>query len=170
MSKDKKSNKRDEMFKYTSRDIGQEYIMKKKMIAAIILMIIAIIALAVFIALYIDETRKVQETYRIQYHKCIEIAIGDIDSYNNAEGDYEFRYRRITADMNSVSSFSFLLDETEEHKKTINELYTVFLKYPEQMSTKLDEARQALADIDANLDKGYEEADALIASIYLKGY
>ena len=170
MAKQKKTDKREEMFKYTARDIGQEYIMKNKMIAAIVLMIIAVIALAVFIALYIDESRKVQETYRLQFHKCIELVIGDIDSYNNAEGDYEFRYRRITADMNSVSSFSFLLEDTEEHKKTINELYTVFLKYPEQMSKKLDEARQALEDIKANLDKGYEEADAIVASIELKGY
>ena len=173
MSKEKKTNKAnkaDEMFKYTSRDLGQEYIMKKRMVAAIFALIIALAALAVFIALYIDALRRVQETYRTQYRKCIELVIYDIDSYNDAEGDYDFRYRRIVADMNSVASFSFLLEESEEHKKTINEFYTVFLKYPQQMSGKLDEARQALNDLYANLDKGYEEADAIVASIELKGY
>ncbi len=169
--KDKKNtNKVDEMFKYTYRDIGQEYIMQKKMIRAIIALVISLIALAVFVALYIDESRRVQETYRMQYLKCVEIVISDIESYNNAEGDYDFRYRRIVADMNSVSSFAFLLKDFDEEKITINELYTVFLKYPEQMSSKLDEAHQALSDIYANLDKGYDEANALVESIELKGY
>ena len=106
----------------------------------------------------------------MQYLKCVEIVISDIESYNNAEGDYDFRYRRIVADMNSVSSFAFLLKDFDEEKITINELYTVFLKYPEQMSSKLDEAHQALSDIYANLDKGYDEANALVESIELKGY
>ncbi|MBR2523565.1 MAG: hypothetical protein IKE53_03905 [Clostridiales bacterium] len=150
--------------------MGQEYIMQKKMIRAIIALVISLIALAVFVALYIDESRRVQETYRMQYLKCVEIVISDIESYNNAEGDYDFRYRRIVADMNSVSSFAFLLKDFDEEKITINELYTVFLKYPEQMSSKLDEAHQALSDIYANLDKGYDEANALVESIELKGY
>ena len=72
--------------------------------------------------------------------------------------------------MNSVSSFAFLLNNFDDEKRTMNEFYTIFLKYPEQMSTKLDEAYQALSDIHANLDKGYEEANELIASIDLKGY
>ena len=78
MSKEKKTNKAnkaDEMFKYTSRDLGQEYIMKKRMVAAIFALIIALAALAVFIALYIDALRRVQETYRTQYRKCIELVI-----------------------------------------------------------------------------------------------
>ena len=169
--KDKKNtNKTDEMLKYTYRDIGQEYIMQRKMIRAIVALIICLIALAVFIALYIDEKKRVQETYRTQYRSCIESVMYDIESYNNAEGDYEFRYRRIVADMNSVSSFAFLLDDFEDEKKTMNEFYTIYLKYPEQMSTKMDEAYQALSDIYANLDKGYEEANELIESINLKGY
>ena len=172
MSKDKKSKKqnKDDMFKYTTRDMGQEFIMKRKMIAAIFALLITLSALAVFIALYMDERKRVQQTYYEQYIKCVEIAIQDIDSYNNAEGDLEFRYRRIVADMSSVSSFAFLIDDLgDEHKKTINEFYTIYLKYPEQMSEKMEEAKKALEDIDANLDKGYDEADELISSINLKG-
>ena len=57
--KDKKNtNKVDEMFKYTYRDIGQEYIMQKKMIRAIIALVISLIALAVFVALYILTNRE----------------------------------------------------------------------------------------------------------------
>ena len=167
----KKTNQMDEFYKYTSRDIGQEFIMKRKMIIAIVVMIFALAALAVFIALYIDETRKVQETYYIQFHKCLDTTITDVESYINGEADYEFKYRRIVADMSSVASFSFLLDSgNEEQKKTVNELYTVFLKYPEQMSKRMEEALEILKDINANLDKGYEEADSLIGTIDLKGY
>ena len=172
MAKDKKTvkSKADEMLKYTSRDIGQEFIMRKKMLAAIFALIVALIALTVFIALYIDAKAEVQRRYQAQYHKCIETTIADIESYINADGDHEFRYRRIVADMSSVASFSFLLESREEQKKTINEFYTIFLKYPDQMKTKLEEAKKSLEDIYANLDLGYEEADTLIASIDLKGY
>lgn len=168
----KKNKATQDMIKYTSRDIGQEYIMKRKMISAIVVAIIFALALVVFIALYIDTSNKVQETYKRQYSLCIENVLYDIDSYNGAEGDKEFRYRRIVADMNSVASFGFLIDdlETNDRRNTMNEFYTIFLKYPQQMQTKLDEARQALEDINANLDKGYEEAQALIDSIDLKGY
>lgn len=167
--KDRKNRQKNDVTKYTSSDLGQEYIMKRKMVAAIIVLIVALAVLAVFIGLYIDETKRAQEQYNIQYHKCIETAIADIDSYNNSEADFDFKYRRIVADMSSVNSFAFLLNMPDEHKKTMNEFYTIYLKYPEQMSEKMDEARTALEDINANLDKGYEEADELIASINLKG-
>ena len=172
MAKEKKSKaqQRDEFFKYTSRDMGQEFIMKRKMVAAIVALIFTLAVLAVFIALYIDATKRVQDVCYTQFHKCLDTTIADIDSYSDAEADFDFRYRRIVADMSSVNSFSFLLEDTEEHKKTVNELYSAFLKYPQQMASKMDEARTALEDINANLDKGYEEADALIASLDLKGY
>ena len=74
--------------------------------------------------------------------------------------------------MNSVSSFAFLIDDFEEEQKAINELYTVFLKYPDQMQEdeNLEAALQALKDIDVDLDKGYDEARELVDSIDLKGY
>lgn len=170
--KDKKSKaqQRDDFFKYTTRDLGQEFIMKRKLVAVIIVLVFVTCVMAAFIALYIDETKRVQETYNIQFHKCLETTITDIESYNGAEADFDFRYRRIVADMSSVNSFSFLLKGNDEHRKTVNELYTAFLKYPEQMSQKMEEAKTALEDIYANLDKGYDEADEIIASLDLKGY
>lgn len=171
MAKDKKNKtKKDDILRYTTRDLGQEFIMKRKMVGAIVALIFTLAVLAVFIALYIDETHRVQDTYYAQFHKCLETTIADIESYNGAEADFEFRYRRVVADMSSVNSFSFLLNGNEEHKKTVNELYTAFLKYPEQMSSKMEEAKTALEDMHANLDKGYDEADELIKSLDLKGY
>ena len=168
--KDKKKNPSKDTMKYSTNDLGQEFIMKRKMVAAIFALFVVLGVLAVFIALYIDAKNEIQQTYYIQYHKCLENTIADIDSYNNAEADLDFKYRRVVADMNSVNSFIFLMNVSEEEKKTINEFYTAFLKYPEQMSEKMDEAKTALEDINANLDKGYDEADELIASIDLKGY
>ena len=48
MSKEKKSTKqnKDDLYKYTTRDLGQEFIMKKKMIAAIFALLITLSALA----------------------------------------------------------------------------------------------------------------------------
>ena len=70
----KKDNKDriQEMFRYTARDNGQEYIMKKKMLRAVFIAIITLIALAVFIALYLDEKKTVQQTFRKEYKACIE--------------------------------------------------------------------------------------------------
>ena len=44
------------------------------------------------------------------------------------------------------------------------------MKYPDQMKTKLDDLETALNDILADLDKGYDEAAELVASIDKKGY
>ena len=170
MSKKKDKNSAEAMIKYTYRDMGQEYIMKKKMVRAIIFAIMTMIALCVFIALFVEERRQVQRTYRKEYRICLQTVSQDIQFYLNAEGDYDFRYRHITADLASANSFAVLLNDFEEEAKAINELYSVFLKYPQQMAEKMEEAKQAIDDILSNLDKGYAEVRALVDSIDLKGY
>lgn len=144
--------------------------MKRRMIRAIILFVITFIALLVFIGLFIDETRRVQETYRKQYKVAIGDVIDDLDSYINAEGDLDLRYMRIVSDMSSADSFAFLIDSFESEKKVINELHTCFMKYPEQMKEKLEETRTALQDILDELDKGYDEAAAVVESVNKKGF
>ncbi len=76
------------MLRYTARDSGQEFIMKRKMIHALILALITTIAMVVFIALYIDETRRVQETYREKYMLELSSVSENIGYYLNAEADY----------------------------------------------------------------------------------
>ena len=44
------------------------------------------------------------------------------------------------------------------------------MKYPVQMKEKLDDMRQALSDILDDVDKGYEEAAAVVSSVDKKGY
>lgn len=144
--------------------------MKRRMISAIILFIITFIALLVFIALYMDEVRRVQETYRNQYRTSLGDVIEDIGSYRNGEGDMELRYRRILSDMSGATSFVFLIDDLGDEKKVINEVNTCIMKYPEQMRSKLDKLETALQDILDGLDKGYDEAKALVDSIDKQGY
>lgn len=140
--------------------------MKRKMIRAIILCLLTMVALAVFIALYIDETRRVQETYRRQYMTDLSHVIEDIDSYKKGEGDHSLRYMRIVNNMGSANSFAFLIESLDdEKKKTINEVNACVMKYPEQMKDKLDELRTALSDISEGLDKGYTEAADMVSSV-----
>ena len=94
----------------------------------------------------------------------------DIHSYQNADGDFELRYRILVADMSSANSFAFLLDDFTERQKSINGLYTVVIKYPEQTQKRIDEVEVIFADLTANLDKGYDEMDEFVASIDLKGF
>lgn len=151
----------------------QEYIMKRKMVLAIIFSIITSIALAVFIGLYVDECNRVQETYRTQFNANLAHTIDSVDSYLDAEGDFEARYRRILSDMSSADSFAFLLDNlTEEQKIAVNELHTCLIKYPEQMKERerMEALRQTLDDLQSNLDKGFEEAQDLIDTIDKMGH
>ena len=147
--------------------------MKKRMIRAFALFGVTFVTLLVFIGLYIDETRRVQETYRTQFISNLSHTSKSIEDYLDAEGDFELKYRRILSDMSSADSFAFLLDNlTEQQKITVNQLHSCLLKYPEQMKKqeRLEALQQAVTDLQSNLDKGFEEADALIATIDLKGH
>lgn len=150
----------------------QEKLMKDRMIRAIVLFVITLIALLVFIGLYIDETHKVQETYRTQFNAYLEDTSDSINSYLTAEGDFPLRYRRILSGMSSANSFGFLLTNlTDEQKRTLNELQTCVMKYPDQMQEKqnLEAMLTAVTDIRQSLDKGFDEAADLVASIDKKG-
>ena len=152
---------------------GQETLMKRRMISAIILFLITFIALLVFVGLYIDESRRTQETYNTQYVTNLTHVSEDVGSFLDAEGDKDFRYVRIISDMSSANSFAFLLDRlSEDRKKTVNELNACIMRYPEQMQeeNKLTELKTALEDIIAGLDQGYDEAQALVDSIDKQGH
>lgn len=150
----------------------QEKLMKQRMVTAIVLSSILLIALVVFIGLYADATHRVQETYQNRYEANLALVREDIASYQEAEGDQALRYLRLTIDMSNAKEFAFLIDHFDEQQIIVNELYTVLLKYPEQMQEpeNLEALYVAVDDILAHLDKGYEEADALIGQIDKLGH
>ena len=147
----------------------QEKLMKHKLVTTVILLIAVLIALLVFIGLYIDETRRVQKTYRDQYATELKHVSGEIEGYLNTEGGYDTRYSMIIGYMSSACSYAFLIDDFTENQKTINEVNTCLIKYPEQMKEKLPELKEAVDHILENLDKGYEEAASIVESIDKKG-
>lgn len=150
----------------------QEKIMKRRMIRAIVLFVITLVALLIFIGLYIDETHRVQETYRTQFNSNLINASESIDSYLDAEGDFPLRYRRILSHISSANSFAFVMTGlTEDQKRSVNELHACLLKYPEQMQDpeRLKALKTAVNDMSQNLDKGFEETAEIVASIDKKG-
>ncbi|MBR6872904.1 MAG: hypothetical protein IKN17_05300 [Ruminococcus sp.] len=149
--------------------MNQDKIMKRRMVTAIILLIITLIALIIFIGLYIDETHRVQETYRRQYTTELRHVNEEITIYKAAEGDLDYHYNRITVYMANAGSFAFLIENFTDKQIVINEISTCLLKYPNQMKDKLEDLQQAITDILAELDKGYDEAKAIYESIELKG-
>ena len=150
--------------------MNQEKIMKRRMISAIVLCIISLIALLVFIGLYVDETHRVQETYRKQYKVELGHAGKEIELYLANKGDVDHRYRRISSYVACADSYAFLIEGFSEEQKTINEVSTCLIKYPEQMSGKLEDLKTAFDDINADLDKGYEEAQAIVDSVDKLGH
>ena len=89
--------------------MNQEHIMKRRMVRAVIFSVVTSVALLVFIGLYIDETRRVQETYRQQFIANLSHASDSVNTYINAEGDKDLIYRRIISDM-SCACFGISLD------------------------------------------------------------
>ncbi len=150
--------------------MNQERIMKQRMVTAIVAWAVTFIALLVFIGLYIDETHRVQETYRKQFLTEISHASKEIDSYIENKGDLEQRYMRIISYMSAANSYAFLIDDNSKKQIIINELTTCLVKYPEQMKTKLGDTKEALDEIYANHDKGYEKAREIVASVDKLGH
>jgi len=150
--------------------LNQEKIMKRRMVSAIILFIITLIALLIFIGLYVDERNKVQKTYKKQYITEMRHVSGEIEGYLKTEGGYDTRYSMIIGYMSNAASYAFLIDDLSEKQKIINEVSTALILYPEQMSGKLTDLKQAVDDILDNLDKGYDEVAEIVASLDKKGH
>ncbi|MGN0594992.1 MAG: hypothetical protein ACI4I6_07530 [Hominimerdicola sp.] len=146
--------------------MNQEKIMKVKMITSIIVSFFTIIALCVFIALYFDEKAKTRRTFEEKYMENLTYACEEIDTYLDTKIDVELHYNMILSDVGAARTLIFLIDDySEEKQKTINTYHYCLVKYPDQMKQKLEEARIAMDDITANLDKGYDELEEIINSI-----
>ena len=62
-----------------------------------------------------------------------------------------------------------LYEKGGQYQIIVNELATCLLKYPEQMTGKLEDVKKAADDMAAGLDKGYDEAKEIVESINKKG-
>lgn len=149
--------------------MNQEKIMKRKMISAIIWSIILLIALLVFIGLYVDKSREIQATYKKQYMSNLADASEELDTYFDRKIDYDMHYNMLISNMGAARSFVFLLDDYTEQQKAINELHYCLVKYPKQMKTRLEDVNKGLKDITDNLDKGYDEIRAVVDSVNKMG-
>lgn len=170
MAKDKEKQKSkkeqaEQMLKYTYRDMGQEFIMRRKMWRSIIIAVMTLIALMVFIALYISEMQKVQDTYQKQFDYALGSVIEQIQEYTEADGDFDRRYRMILAEITNLNSFSFLMEKKEEEHKVINELYTEFILYPEQMSDRMGELIPLLENVKTSENDSYDKLKEFVDSI-----
>ena len=141
--------------------------MKRKMVTAIIWSIILLIALIVFIGLYIDKTKENQQRYKDQYLRSMSDAADEIDVYLKTKIDYEMHYNMVLSDLGAARSFIFLVEDGEwtDRQKTVNELHYCLVKYPDQMKNKLEDVSSALKDVYDNLDKGYDEMNAIVDSV-----
>ena len=141
--------------------------MKRKMVTAIIWSIILLIALIVFIGLFVDKTKENQQRYKDQYLRSMSDAADEIDVYLKTKIDYEMHYNMVLSDLGAARSFIFLVEDEEwtDRQKTVNELHYCLVKYPDQMKNKLEDVSSALKDVYDNLDKGYDEMNAIVDSV-----
>lgn len=150
--------------------------MKRKMITAIIWSFIMLIALLVFIGLYIDKSKEITDRFRSQYKQSIADAADEIDTYLDTKVDYDMHYKMLISNIGAARSFIFLLEEDDdkknnmtENQKAVNELHYCLVKYPEQMKPKIEDVSKALHDVYDNLDKGYDEMRAIVDSVNKMG-
>lgn len=139
--------------------------MKAKMITAIVVAVVSIIAVLVFAGLYFDQCQKNRLDYIYRYEESILNAAEEIDKYNEKMTDYDLHYNMILSELGAARTIVFLVDDYTDKQKAINEIHCCFVKYPEQMKDKLDESAQAFHDIASHLDKGYEELQEIIDSV-----
>ena len=135
------------------------------MISAIIWSLILLIALLVFIGLYVDKSREIQTTYKKQYKQNLSDATEELDTYFDRKIDYDMHYNMVLSDIGAARSFVFLIEDYTENQKAINELHYCLVKYPKQMKTRLEAVNQGLKDIVDNLDKGYDEIREVVDSV-----
>ena len=76
----------------------------------------------------------------------------------------------IMSDIADAKSFIFLIDDYEKEQKSINGLYTVILKYPEQTQERMAEIRELVQNLQDNNGDAYDKIDAFVETIELKGY
>ena len=146
------------------------------MITAIIWSFIMLIALLVFIGLYIDKSKEITDRFRSQYKQSIADAADEIDTYLDTKVDYDMHYKMLISNIGAARSFIFLLEEDDdkknnmtENQKAVNELHYCLVKYPEQMKPKIEDVSKALHDVYDNLDKGYDEMRAIVDSVNKMG-
>lgn len=146
--------------------------MKQRMVTRTVLFSITFIALLVFIGLYAEEKHRVQETYQARYEDNLCRVQEDILSYLDADGDHDLRYTRLLLDMSNAKEFAFLINNFDDRQIIVNGMYTILLKYPDQMQEEenLNAMYTAVGDILRHLDKGYEEAEELVEQIDKKGH
>lgn len=150
--------------------MNQEKIMKMKMIVSIILSVFTTISMCIFIALYIDEGKKIQRTLRQKYTENLAYAGEEINTYLQTGKDLDIHYNMLLSDIGTARNLVFLLDNfSEEKKKTINTFHYCLVKYPEQMKGKLKESKTAIDFIAQNIDKGYDELQLIIESVDMLG-
>lgn len=135
------------------------------MLTAIFIAVASLIAAFVFAGLYADEKSKTRLAYIAQYEDNITKAAEEIDKYLEKQTDYDIHYNMVLSDLGAARSLIFLVDDYADKQIIINELHYCFVKYPDQMSNKLEITSTALHDIADHLDKGYEEAQAIVDSI-----
>lgn len=145
--------------------MNQEKIMKAKMITAILIAALSLIAIFVFAGLYFDQRQKNRLEYIGQFEENISEAAEEIDKYIEKNTDYDLHYNMVLSDIGAARAMIFMVDDYTEKQKIINEIHYCFIKYPEQMKDKLPEVSQAFHNIADHLDKGYDEVQLIIDSV-----
>lgn len=148
----------------------QEKIMKRKLVTTIVIMFIVVIALFVFIALYVDEVRKTEETFKKHYKLCVSSASENIDLYFSKGTDLDMRYNMIMSDVAAARTIVFLIKDYTEEQKAMNELHSCFVKYPDQTAEKLEEIGDALDMVTSGEENCYDRLNEIIDSYDKKGY
>lgn len=145
--------------------MNQEKIMKAKMLTAIVIAIASIFMIFVFARLYFDQVQKNRLEYIAQFEKNILQAAEEIDTYIEKNTDYDIHYNMVISDVGAARAMIFMVDDYTEKQKTINEIHYCFIKYPQQMREKLEDASKAFHNIADHIDSGYDELRLIVESV-----
>lgn len=105
------------------------------------------IAMLVFLCLFVYQLGAEKRTYKIIYHEAASRSATLLTEVIEDPFDYDTKYREITAELGVMTQMAYRFDAGDEQQKAVNELYSAFLKLPNQIQQNQTEIRDLLNQI-----------------------
>lgn len=143
----------------------------RKFRITVIVCILLVITTVFTLCLYFAKAEENKRNYQDIFEKSVTNSIELIDKLMESDFDYETKYREATAELNMCSQMSYFIDTEVENQKTLNQLYSVFVKLPKQAKIYYQDIRDGLQNIlNGETAHGYEQISSAIKSMDMQDY
>lgn len=101
-------------------------------------------AMLIFLCLYVYQLGMEKRTYKMIYHDAAARSSTLLTEVLEDPFDYDTKYREITAELGIMCQMAYRFDAEDEQQKAVNELYSAFIKLPNQVKLHQEGIRDLL--------------------------